>query len=327
MRNLLLALALATTPTLVALPAPVAAQTSPLLDALGGLSWGMSTTEVVDWYRELYLDDYRTAIAGVNDPMEIDRLRQDTDRAVGRIAESLETFDETRTGYEVSVIQGEVAGNRGQAMLTVREAVLTRYFVFEGDRLIKVAVVYALEDIGYLGFEGFVERLEEMYGRPATSDWEEDDIGVRHLRRAQWDDGIARLRVEDRSAMFAAYVLVFGDATVPDAVVDSSAVRTATRPSGGRSLSDMVQRLQTDAPETETSADIVDQLTGADTSVTIVVPVDAEAVAVEGSGGADGDQSALDDDETITDGERRTRPTRTTPTEAEEETDEGVTIY
>lgn len=313
---------------LVSLLAPrLSAQSAPLIEALGGLQWGMNAASSIEVFGESYLDEYRTSIAGVNDPMEIDRLRQAADRKVNEIANSLESFDEVTTAYDVSIIGGEVRGGAGQTMVTVREQVLTRYLLFTNDRLTKVAVVYALDDVGYIGFEGFIERLSELYGRPTSSEWAEDDIGVRMLARAIWNDGSTRMRVEDRSAMFAGYVLVFTDATLEDVVVDVAALRTATRPSGGRNLSDMVRRIG-DTPTTSRpgSDDIIDRLTGTDTTVELEV-LEAEPLAGEGSGEGDEAASALDDEDELEDGERRARPRPSTPTTETEEEDEGVTIY
>ncbi len=315
-------------PLLVALamllPSGAFAQSEALVESLGGLAWGMARDEAVEVFTEQFDAQFRTDIAGVNDPIRIDRLRQERDRRVGEIAGSHETFEELRTAYDGSVIAGEVRGRAGQSMITMREALLTRYLIFAGDLLTKVAIVYALDDVGYIGFEAFVERLEQLYGRPTSTEWGEDDLGIRRLQRALWDDGATRLRVEDRSALFAGYVLVFTDATRPDEVVDVAALNSATRPSAGRNLSDMVRRIG-DEPQTGRpgSDDIVDQITGSRTEVVLDVrEVEDEGEPADGSG----EGSALDEDEALEAVERTSRPRPSTPA-TETDADEGVTIY
>lgn len=317
----------------LAWPAGAAAQSDDLASALGGLSWGATSDDILSWHRESILEDYRTNIAGLNDPIEIDRIRRGSDEDYDEVADSLETFDTTRTGYEVSVIQGEIVGGRGQSMITVREDVTTKYYVLTGDTLSKMIVVYDLESLNYMGFEGFVERLEQLFGRPESSDYEEDDLGIRQLVRASWSDTVTRLRVEDRSDMFASYILVYTDASRDDLTVDVSAVRSSTRPSSGRNLGDLVNRLESEGSSSGGNEDVVDQILGTRTEVDLNLGRNADNATDEGEPGDPTTASALDDDEDLDDAEpleRPTRPTRpsgTTTTDDGEDDDDGVVIY
>jgi len=310
---------------------PSAAQTD-LSAVLDELHWGASSEQVISVERERLLDAYRASIAGINDPLRIDRERRSAEDRINEFRDSLEIFDTARTGYEVSVLGGEIVGGQGQSLLMTRRDVTTMYYIFTHDALTKVVVVYELSALNYIGFEGFVERLQQLFGRAEASDFEEDDIGRRMLRRASWSDPQTRLRVEDRSRMFASYVLVYSDAARSDITVDVGSVSRSTRPSGERNLGDVVRRLESDPNATATSnRNVVDSIIGSRVEVEINVGSgrDARTVAVGGTGGS----SALDDDDDLgPDVPQLARPTssgrtRGSSTTSDSDSDDGVTIY
>ena len=107
--------------------APAASQ-EPLDQPLGDLTWGATHEEVLVQQEEILLDAYRLAIAGENDPLEIDRQRRAADGFVDAIRSSYREFPDARTGFEVSVVGDELVGARGQAMLMARGDSDTRYF-------------------------------------------------------------------------------------------------------------------------------------------------------------------------------------------------------
>jgi hypothetical protein len=300
---------------------------------LGALQWGDTPERVLDVERERVLEDYRIRIAGLNDPLEIDRIRRQSDEQVEGLRASLEPFDGARTGYEVSVIAGEIRPGAEQSMMTIRDGVTTRYLVFSTGRLSKYMVVYDQASLDYVGFEGFIERLGQLFGPPGSSDFEANDIGVRRLVRALWTDGQTRLRVVDRSGMFASYLLVYSDATLADDVHDVTATVRANRPSGGRNIGDMVRRLETEgAGSSGEQEDVVDRITGRE----IVVDTTRGLVPTTAASDEDSDAprtTALDDDEDLETIERQVRPSRSGSTRRNESSttsdsdDDGLTIY
>lgn len=315
---------------LLVLPQLARAQGADLSAALGGAWWGMSVDEFLTLHRDRMLEEYRTSVAGLDDPMAIDNVRRANDAAYNEIAGSLETFESLRTGYEMSAIGGEVVGGQGQQMVTVRTDTTQQYFIFTADRLSKAAVVYGLEPLDYIGFEGFVERLEQLYGRPLTSNYEEDDIGIRHLRNAAWEDGATRLRAEDRSQMFASYVLVYTDATVADLRADVTQTTRALRSNSGSSVTDMLRTIEERGTTSSGGEHAVDALIGGAPEVDLTLGR-PPSLTGEGEGSADGrEATALDDDEELDDAEQISRPRRTDDGDDDEDEDDddgGVTIY
>jgi hypothetical protein len=307
------------------------AQNAGLASAIEGVTWGASEEEVLAYHRERERANYRALVEEMSDPLEIDRVSRESDARFQRIASSLERFEELRTGYEVAVIRGEIVGGQGQSMVTARLDVGNRFYVFTNGRLVKYMEIYELSTLGFIGFEAFVERLGQALGRPETSDFEEDSLGIRQLVRAAWSDGVTRLRVEDRSTMFAAYMLVYTDASVEELRSDPVAVAQATRAGGsGASVLQLVQQAGAQS-STAANADVVDSIIGQRTEV--VLRTMGETEEAEAAPVATG-PSALLDDEVLTDAprlvrERRpTAPTQTqTPSRNSETPTSGSVIY
>lgn len=303
--------------------------------ALNGLDWGATSEEVLAHQRELIMDHYRTDIAGIRDPIEIDRMRRDAEDDYLQIESSYVEFDANRTGFEVSVIQDEVRAGAGHALLSVRDDWSTYYFVFLDDTLRKMVVTYDQASMGFVGFEAFVERLESALGGPTATDWEVDDIGVRQMTRATWEDEAARVRAEDKSEMFASFLLVYADPTLVEEAPAEREIGRTVRPAGTRDIGAMIRRIDENADEeTRDNSDVVDELLGSRTEVEIQLPADAVLNAEPTEGEASGPTvSAMDDDEELEDAERlerRDRPSRNDDDEEEEETvedDGGEIIY
>ena len=314
---------------LVATAGEVSAQ-STLTEALGEVEWGTTIDDVLAQQQERILEVYRTEIAGVHDPLEIDRLRRIADENYAEIANSREALDGARTGYEVSVIQDEVDAGVGQALFVVREEWNLKYFVFESEEFTKLIVTYDQASLNFLGFEGFVERLESVFGDPTATDWRVDDIGVRHMTRATWEDETTRVRAEDKSRMFASYILVY--TSVADTSDAPSAANSgsggAERPGDSRNLGALIRQIDDTGGSGRDNSAVVDEILGSPTEVNLqLMPVDEASDMPEIAGqGA----SALDDDEELEDAERLERRSRRSQEEEEEEEEEeegGELIY
>lgn len=306
-------------PEVVAEPAaPLSELDQALDDVLGDLEWGASEEEVLADERERILDAYRLSIAGETDPLVIDRQRREADEDFEEIRDARVAFDGVRTGFEVSVLRGEVVAGQGQSMIPVRDELVQRYYVFENGALKRVVVTYDQADLGYIHFEPFTEQLLPLFGAPTSTESVTDDIGREMLTGVSWVGDVTRLRVEDRTEMFASYILVYDDATWT--APDPPAAATGSRESSGRgSLGNLMQRLESDESTTSSNDDVVDDLLGAPTTVELRIRVDEDAI--EGSGeGADPEEDAA---EAPAQAPRRS----TTPSREEEEDDGGEIVY
>jgi hypothetical protein len=312
-----------------AAPSVAHAQDSGLAAALEGIAWGATEEEVLAFHREREREAYRVLIEEMSDPLAIDRVSRESDTRFQRIADSLESFDELRTGYEVAVIRGEVVGAQGQTMITARLETGNRFYIFNNHRLAKYIEIYDVATLGYIGFEGFVERLGQVLGRPESTDYAEDHLQIRQLVRAAWSDGVTQLRVEDRSTMFAAYMLVYTDASAPELRSDPQQVAQATRAGGsGGSVGDLVRRAEA-TPAAGANRDVVDSIIGQRTEVVLSGMGDTEQAAVPVATGP----SALADDEVLADAPRLVRERRPSsgggsgPARGNQNSSSGTVIY
>jgi hypothetical protein len=261
---------------LAPLTLPSTATAQPLEDDAGeglgrilqGLSWGDSHETVLEYYRQRYLDDYRTEIAGLRDTLEINEIRRYHEQRFDRVESSLETFDGTRTGYEVSVIGDEVAAGNEESMLTVRTDNALLYYIFASDHLYKIVVAYNSSYLGVLEFEAFIEQLEARYGPPLSTEFDETATGIRYLARATWEEDDTRLRVENQSNLFGTFIMVFTSPQLEDRVVR---LRGAGDERSSTAVSDAVRRLG-QTPTAPSNRNIADQIIGAPTTVELVVP-------------------------------------------------------
>lgn len=298
---------------------------------LQGLSWGATVQQALDHYRSQYLEEYLAEVAGLRDTMEIDAIRRRHDQRLERIEQSLETFDGTRTGYEVSVLSGEVAAMDNESMLTVRTDNAMLYYIFTSDQLYKLAVAYNSNYLGGLEFDSFLEQVERRYGPPTGTEMAETGTGSRYLARARWEDETTRLRVENRSNLFGTFIMVFTDPILEGTVTARRGGSGANAANEGVVVSPLVQGLSSE----ETGGaptDIADRIIGSPTVVELVVPEaepvefarpeDASPMAAVGEGS--GDVVAAEAEEEPSSGHGRNEEEEE---EEEEETEEGITIY
>ncbi len=205
----------------LALTAAAAEASAPLdmTPKIGKVAWGATLEQVLADYREQMVERFRKKAAGNTDPVKVEELRREVDASLKRAADSLESFESERTGYETAVISGEFKGASGVTMLTIRPtASLTgefQYMVFTNGQLTKVLIAYPLANIDYQYMDVFGKRLAEEYGEPDEVVRRLDDLGVKLVRQVTWDDGTTRLRLVERSPNLASHLLVVEDASKP----------------------------------------------------------------------------------------------------------------
>ena len=296
--------------------------TDPLDAILGDLSWGAPASAVLEAEREQIMDAYRLSIAGEADPLVVDQRRREADAVYATIVESLVALDNGPSGYEVSVLRGELALGAQQSLLRVRDDLLDRYYVFEADALRRIVVVYDQADLQYVSFEPFVERLEPLFGPPASTVVTPDELEIPTLRQAAWQGETTRLRVENRSEMFASYILVYDDAswTPPQ----PSGTPSATPSRGNRAaIGAIMNRIEAEGSTTGTNETVVDQLTGTETTVELRIRTTESEGSGESASASDEAVAAEPEESTPT---RTSRPSRPAPVE-EREDDGGEIVY
>lgn len=292
---------------------------------LGGLSWGDSPHALLDARRAMLMDEYRQRIEGLDDPLQIDRVRRTLDERFDAIANSHEHLEAAQTGFEVSVLAGEVRGAAGYSLITVRNRDNVEYFIFREGALVKLVQSFDLARLDFLGFDPFIDQLADVLGPPDEVEHRVDDIGRRLVLRAQWTDGVTRLRVENRAQLYNAYTLVFTDATREDSFVPPEQLSGPGARRGGGRVGNIMQSIEAQ-PEGGPSGDpgVVDRIIGRGTEdVRTVLRADEREAAEREARRQQEAEEAEEEQEAEEEGEARPRQ-RTRPRPAERE---GETFY
>lgn len=296
---------------------------SALARILQGLSWGDTTSNVIDYYQREYLEDYRADIAGMRDTVRIDQIRRSHNDRLERVRESQQSFEGTRTGYEASVLSGEIVAGNDEGLLTVRTENANLYYVFASDQLFKIVVAYNSSYLGGLSFEAFLDQVERRYGPSEHTEMGETTTGLRYLARAKWEEGDTRLRIENHSNLFGTFIMVFTNAGLEDRVVRLRGDSGTS--SGAVEVSDLVRSLGAQQTDDGRYSDIVDQIIGHETEVELSVPEAAPVdLTITTQTESEEEEEGAEAEET----EEATPRRRRQPAEEEEEQEEeGITIY
>lgn len=298
----------------------------------GSLSWGATHAEVLRYHEELLEARFREQRAGVRDAVRIDRLRKEMRDQYDEYAATWETLDSPRSGYETSAIAGELRGNAGLGMLTIRDETGLKYYVFHNDQLVKLIVPIDISSIDWLPFHEYMYELEGEYGEATNVEEVQDEYGIPTTTAAEWVGDKTTLRAENQSNIYNTYLKVFVDSSWNDVAMGEASMRD--RSSSSQGVGNIMDRLRSEGAG-GSDANVVDEVLGQETEVHIRLRGDAEegeATTAPARG-----SSAMDDDENIEDVEQRERPTRRArPSRAEEpasdDADEdsgggGMTIY
>src|SRR5262249_4863237 len=135
-----------------------------------------------------------------------DRLRSEKRGEIARVSQSYTAFEGKRTGWDVSIIEGEFAHNTGESMIERWENSggknQRRFFFFHDGRLWKMLVSL---DVSILpadkkNFETFQKVMQGQYGagdvEPGLITWRTDEFHVRALDKLATYDALA-LAIED----------------------------------------------------------------------------------------------------------------------------------
>ncbi|MBI3074213.1 MAG: hypothetical protein HYY84_19060 [Deltaproteobacteria bacterium] len=191
--------------------AKVRAGTARVSSELKGLKWGATVTGILARYQGQIEASYAKRLAGISDPLTMDRIRRDRDDEIALLAKRVVKLDGARTRYAVSAIEGEFRLNNGEEVFVAPVIEATQnYFLFRHQALFKVVVVHRLgERAKRLAFTEFIDGLKRVYGKPRQFEYAGADES--EITAAEWSDGATRLIARDKSDVFLAYLVVLAD--------------------------------------------------------------------------------------------------------------------
>jgi len=233
----------------------------------GEFKWGMSVELVQksmeQRVRDSYADELKKAI---KDPTQYSRMRAEVEKEVKAIKANYVKFESKKTGYDSSIVDQEFSHKTDESMLTSRDDKNTRYYFFADGNLYKIFTAFGKEILADKTFTDFGELMQARFGKAKQVMVEENKkagVSVK-LDYFAWasasGDG---LRLVDRSEFYDVYCLVIFDRKVADEL-QKTRDRVHPKGSGNDSLVEAV--LTGNRNDADVNENIIDQLTGKDTS-------------------------------------------------------------
>lgn len=183
-------------------PPPVTAEhKKKLAELMGAYKFGMTKEEVLGVLQKQLDERYAEQIAATTDVSVQDRLRREKKQELDRVRKTFVSFEGTKTGWDVSLIEEQFAHNTGESMLVYWENQNGKnqrrfFFFFEG----KLWKMFLSLDTSLLpedkrNFESFQGVMEGLYGaglvEPGKITWETSDFHVQALDRLKAYDALA----------------------------------------------------------------------------------------------------------------------------------------
>ena len=183
----------------------------------GTFKWGMKPDEVIAQVSKTIEKKYEPRIKqSAQDPGKQQRIRDEMGREIGAVKKSYTKFDGNKSGWDVSIIGPEFEQGTGEAVIVTKEDIWTRYFFFFEDGLYKMFLAFNKDALDGKSFQDFGQGMESKYGH-AKEVYRDDKVkgGVRHvLDHYEWNAGVDRLRLVDRSEFYGVYCLVLFEGEV-----------------------------------------------------------------------------------------------------------------
>lgn len=176
--------------------------------ALEGLRWSASTTEVLAHFEAKLWDDYKSKKRVLPGPLEIDRLREQTQQKVMQVRQRLAQLTRESKDYRVSIIDRDFKRGTGEAVLRDDADQAQRYWFFVRDRLWKLVIAFNAEVVAGQDVPGFAIKLRQRYGKPVDQEFAR--IGGRDVVVAvKWADETTQLTLQDRIDPYGTFTLTF----------------------------------------------------------------------------------------------------------------------
>lgn len=166
-----------------------------------GLGFGVKKEDVVTFLQNRIRLRVQTKLLETRDVRFQEALKREMEKELAQVGTDFVEFTGHRTGWDVSVVRGEFGHNTGEAMLHVQEGKEHFYFFFANGIFYKM--VRSRVDVPVAQV---VEEAKRVYGAPSRIEYQ-DEATKTGIRAAEWDQGLLRLRVEDRTRLYQCVVM------------------------------------------------------------------------------------------------------------------------
>jgi hypothetical protein len=233
-------------------------------ELMGPWRWGMSVDEVLAALHKQLADRAAPELAKINDVYEQTRIRKNLKTDVDVVRRSLIKFEGQRTGWDVSIIEGEFLHKNDESMMHYREVDPAtgrdqqRFFFFHDGKLYKQFIAFNMEAYKGKTFDDFRAAMETRYGKGAAIT-RSDREGKQKVVGVGWRSGGTNLRAIDLMQFYANFCLAFSDAGVD---VKLDAERLARAPKVVAPRAEVSDGPASDDKVHDPNADIIDRITG-----------------------------------------------------------------
>lgn len=232
---------------------PSAENKKKLAELYAGFKFGMTKDEVVGVLSKGLDERYNDKIKSTTDVTAQDRLRQDRKSEIARINQSYVAFTGKRTGWDVSIIEGEFAHNTGESMLERWENQdgrnQRRFFFFRDGKLWKMFVSL---DVSILpedkkNFETFQGIMIGKYGP-----------GDVEATRITWRTGEFDVRAVDKLKTYDALALIIEDPAVSRELIAEREAKAPPTPGTSSVIRAVIDTDGKDKPDVKQNSNAVD---------------------------------------------------------------------
>ncbi len=242
-------------------PAPVSANQGAVQELMAPYKWGMTLDEVLGTLEKQIGSRYTEELAKLNDVYRRTQIQKDIKAEVAVVKRSYTAFDGQKSGWDVSIIEGEFAHRTDESMAVYHEQDAAakkdqrRFFFFNEGKLWKMFIAFDMTPFKDKTFDDFRKIMEARYGRGATLMKPGPD-GKPRLVAVEWRAGGSRLRAVDLLKFYGNFCLVLSDDGVEKVVLDKRAAK-APKVAPRAAVTDGPTNAQLNDP----NADVVDQIT------------------------------------------------------------------
>lgn len=234
---------------------PSAEAQKAVTDFMGPYKFGMSKDEVLGVLRKQLDARYKAEMEATADVYRQDQLQTAKKLEVDRLGKSFTEFDGKKTGWDVSIVDGEFVHNNGESLLEFWENSggknQRRFFFFYQGRLYKMVIALDAKQVSQeqRTFEFFTGLMEQRLG-----------AATKNGTAISWKVNGTNVEAFDELEFYNAFCLAFADAKLL-ADVSSSRAALGTKPKEENKLiKSITADKDDDGPSLDAGKDAVDKV-------------------------------------------------------------------
>jgi hypothetical protein len=247
---------------------PVASvQTQRAISELAGkFKWGMSPEEATELVTSDIEGRYDERIKKETNAFRQDAVRQEMGEQIKRFRDSYVEFKGQKTGWDVSIVDREFAHKNNEAMMVIWEKDQRRFLFFHDSKLWKQFIAFNQENPVFAGksFDDFADLIQKRYG-PASMTFRKlktsDDQTLDHLEWPASGDYV--LWAIDLTSFYGNFCLSLFQRSQLAEIENG---RRQNSPETRISRVNVDDVLKEGAPKDDANADIIDKITGHDST-------------------------------------------------------------